>query len=185
MRIGHGVIFLLWGIVITGCGEPEPRKPLAKHSSTFIKESVERNKALVREEEALVRLMMERDTVNRYIGSENGFWYFYEVRNPLSTGYPEVGDKVLFRYDLRMLNEEVIYTEDELGVNTYVVDEQYIMEGLRYAIKLMKEGEIAYFYFPSHLGYGYSGDGDRIGINVPLISRVHIIKIDKNTNEND
>jgi FKBP-type peptidyl-prolyl cis-trans isomerase len=36
----------------------------------------------------------------------------------------------------------------------------------------MNEGETVTFLFPSHMGYGYHGDNDRIGTNVPLVCTV-------------
>ena len=50
---------------------------------------------------------------------------------------------------------DVIYKED-------------LLPALRYAIKDLSLGDIGVFLMPSFLGYGYQGDGDKIGINQPL-----------------
>jgi FKBP-type peptidyl-prolyl cis-trans isomerase len=60
------------------------------------------------------------------------------------------------------------------------------MMGLRDGIKLMNEGEKVTFLFPSHMGYGYHGDNNRIGTNQPLICTVTLndIKPESQVKEN-
>ena len=58
-----------------------------------------------------------------------------------------------------------------------MVDQQEIVEGLRNALKLMKEGEEISFLFPSHKMYGYLGDKNKIGVNQPIKIKVQLIKI--------
>jgi FKBP-type peptidyl-prolyl cis-trans isomerase 2 len=60
----------------------------------------------------------------------------------------------------------------ELRPQTYIVDKQNIMMGLRDGIKLMHKNEKVTFLFPSRMGYGYHGDNKRIGTNEPLICTV-------------
>jgi gliding motility-associated peptidyl-prolyl isomerase len=73
-----------------------------------------------------------------------------------------------FDYELNDIYGNVIYTALELRPQEYLVDKQEIMTGLRHGIKLMRKNEKVTFLFPSHVGYGYLGDKNRIGPNVPL-----------------
>ncbi|GAL01605.1 GldI protein [Nonlabens ulvanivorans] len=58
------------------------------------------------------------------------------------------------------------------------MEQEYgIFRGMRDALKLMQTGEEATFYFPSYTGYGYYGDQDRIGTNVPFKSDVKLLGI--------
>ena len=52
--------------------------------------------------------------------------------------------------------------------------------GLREGLKLMKEGESITFIFPSQKAYGYYGDENKIGRNVPLICEVSLLKLTNN-----
>jgi len=79
---------------------------------------------------------------------------------------------LFFDYEIKDLNGSVIYTQADLKPQTYLVDRQNIMMGLRHGIKLMKKSEKVTFLFPSHMAYGYHGDNDRIGTNEPLICTV-------------
>ena len=50
----------------------------------------------------------------------------------------------------------------------------------------MKEGEVVTFIFPSHKAFGYYGDKNKIGTNIPIITKVslHSITTENNSNTN-
>ncbi|HSR61466.1 MAG TPA: FKBP-type peptidyl-prolyl cis-trans isomerase, partial [Robiginitalea sp.] len=99
-----------------------------------------------------------------------------------TAGYkPQPDDLVTLRYNLTTWNNDTLYREAEIGTLRYKVDKQELFPGLRNSVKLLQEGETAVFLFPSSLGYGYHGDNDRIGPNLPLKSRITLLKIEKNT----
>lgn len=139
-------------------------------------ESVERNKALKNVEEEFFRQKMQRDSINSYISSEYGFWYYYKEKDTLNNKYATTGDEVIFSYEVRTLNDSIIYSKEELGNQNYLVDKEELITGLQEGIKLMKEGEIVVFLFPSYKAYGYTGN-ERIGSNEPLIYIVNLKKI--------
>ncbi|CAN0595450.1 unnamed protein product, partial [Ectocarpus sp. 12 AP-2014] len=56
---------------------------------------------------------------------------------------------------------------------------QELFLGLREAIKMLKENERATFLFPSSIAYGYHGDENKIGTNVPIKSTITILQIEK------
>ena len=139
-------------------------------------ESVERNKELKNVEEEIFRLKMENDSINNYISSEYGFWYYYKEKDTMNNKFVTTGDEVIFSYEVRNLNDSIIYSKEELGDKNYLVDKEELITGLQEGIKLMKEGEVVVFLFPSYKAYGYSGD-ERIGTNEPLIYIVQLKKI--------
>ena len=139
-------------------------------------ESVERNKELKDVEEEIFRLKMENDSINNYISSEYGFWYYYKEKDTMNNKFVTTGDEVIFSYEVRNLNDSIIYSKEELGDKNYLVDKEELITGLQEGIKLMKEGEVVVFLFPSYKAYGYIGD-ERIGTNEPLIYIVQLKKI--------
>ena len=170
---------LLLIMFFTGCSEPEARKPVVRKSSTFLKESIVRNKAINKLEEAVFQDLIKKDTAHTYLTSENGFWYYYSVKNPTATSYPKTGDAVNFTYSIKDVDGNTIFTEEEIGPQNYLVDKQELITGLQDGIKLMKEGEVVTFLFPSHKAYGYLGH-ERIGRGQPLIYTVKMNKITVN-----
>lgn len=168
-------------LLLSSCSKQQARKPISKTDGNFIKESIERNKILIASEERLIDSIIKKDTLKQYIASTKGYWYKYITKIEENTNLPVKGDIAYFEYEINDLNNAVIYTKEELKAQQYVVDKQNIMMGLRDGIKLMKKGETVAFLFPSHMGFGYHGDDNRIGPNEPLICTVILKDIKKET----
>jgi len=100
-------------------------------------------------------------------------------KNDTATYKPVESDRVVLTYEIRDLSDNIIYSFDEIGEKTYIVDKENIFRGFREAVKLLKEGEEALFLLPSNAAYGYHGDEKRIGHNIPLKLHLTIKKIIK------
>ncbi len=168
-------IFQLFAVIllITSCSQQKARRPISKSSGTFLRESVARNKTLIKIEEAKIDSIIKSDPEITYLASKKGFWFKYDSENKFDTLRPKKGDIAFFDYEIKDLNGNIIYSELELRPQEYHVDkEQKMMRGLRHGIKLMHKKEKVTFLFPSHMAYGYHGDNKRIGTNEPLICTV-------------
>ena len=168
---------------MVSCGNPAPRKPILRKTSTFLKESVIYNKTMNESEKKAFAEFMEKDSLTQYTTSPNGFWYTFNQKNK-DAGLPEIGDRVFYTFAVYDINNSLIYSAEEIGVKTYIIDKQEIIEGVRNGLKLMGEGDSATFLFPSHKVYGYIGDANKIEINQPLIYKVKLIKINKKNESN-
>lgn len=167
--------FLIFtAILLVNCGGPEPRKPVEVKSGSFFKESVERNKQLLELEEKIITSIIEKDTVHDYIASPSGFQYFFDVKNDTATYSPKTNDQILFSYNLVTLANDTIYSMEDIGPTSYVVDKEQLFPGLQNAVKLLKISERATFLFPSLLAFGYHGDGNSIGPKTPLKSTIEL-----------
>lgn len=145
-----------------------------------MKESIKRNKKLVAKEEDAIAKIIKKDTANQYIASEKGYWYAYEVKSNETTT-PVKGDIAQYVYEITDLYGNQIYSKEETKPQTYYVDKQNIMIGLRHGIKLMHKGDRVKFIFTSHMAYGYHGDDDKIGTNQPIICIVTLNDIKKDS----
>ena len=171
MRI---VFFIFLAFLMVNCGGPEPRKPVKVKSGSFFKESVERNKELLALEEKMIQAIIKKDTIHNYVASPNGFWYYFETKNDTATYLPKTNDQILFSYILMSLANDTIYTMEDNGPTSYVVDKEQLFPGLQNAVKLLKISERATFIFPSLQAYGYHGDGNDIGPKTPLKSTIEL-----------
>lgn len=171
-------------LAVAGCKSPEARRPVSQSSGSFINESIERNRELVAREEAEILEIIEQDSTREYLASNSGFWYYYNTRSTdsLNTETPKFGDVVKFDYSIKDLDGEGIYAEGELPTRRYAIDKEDLFGGLREGLKLMKEGEVVTFIFPSHKAFGYYGDKNKIGTNIPIITKVSLHSIINETN---
>jgi len=166
-------------LLLGACRSPEPRTPESVKSGSFISESAQRNKKLNENERLAIESIISKDSAVQYIASENGFWYFYNSKIEQDTIQPAFGDQVNFNYSVNDLNGSTIYTQEELGNQNYIVDKEELFTGLREGLKLMKPTETVTFIFPSQVAYGYYGDDEKIGTNVPLVCEVTLNTIIK------
>ncbi|MFD1095487.1 gliding motility-associated peptidyl-prolyl isomerase GldI [Salegentibacter chungangensis] len=175
-------IFIL--SLVVSCKSPEARYPVSQSSGSYINESVARNKKLLAQEEAQIEEIIKQDSANTYLSSNSGFYYYYNKRSEDSTNTerPEFGDIVVFDYQISTLDGRTIYAEGEKPTKEYAVDKEKLFSGLRDGIKLMKEGETVTFLFPSYKAYGYYGDKNKIGTNVPITTKVTLHSIEKEPN---
>ena len=160
-------------VLVSGCKQSqEARRPVSQASGTFMKKSAERNKKLIATEEGQIDSLIKSNPKVKYLASTKGYWYTYVVQNTLDTLTPKKGDVAFFNYEIKDLKGKIIYSEVELKPQTYAIDKQNIMTGLREGIKLMHKKEKVIFLFPSHIAYGYHGDEKKIGPNQPLLCTV-------------
>jgi gliding motility-associated peptidyl-prolyl isomerase len=157
---------------LISCKQQQARMPISRSSGTFMQESVARNKKLIAGEEGKIDSIIKSNPKIQYIASKKGYWYHYEQKNDQDTLRPRKGDIAEFDYEIMDFKGNVVYSEVELRPQTYKVDKQNIMMGLRDGIKLMRKNEKVTFLFPSHMAFGYHGDNKRIGSNQPLICTV-------------
>lgn len=176
------IYYLILLTIITQCSVPEARRPVKVKTGSILKESVERNKALLSQEEKLIQEIIANDSNNKYFTSGGGTWYHYIRKNEESVYFPKPDDMVTMQYNIVSFENDTIYTQQEIGTITYKVDKQQLFPGLRNSVKLLKEQEIATFLIPSSLAYSYHGDKNKIGTNVPIKTTITILKIDKNLN---
>ncbi|WP_111306845.1 gliding motility-associated peptidyl-prolyl isomerase GldI [Confluentibacter sediminis] len=167
-------------LAIISCKTPEARRPVSVKTGSFIDASVERNKKLNAKEQATIKKLMAKEKKD-YIASKSGFWYYYNTKVDIdSLKTPEFGDIIKYDYDVKTLNGSVIYSKDDIKKKTYAMDREELFTGLREGLKLMKTGETVTFLFPSQKAYGYYGDENKIGTNIPLICKVTVHSISEN-----
>ena len=165
-------LFVVFMTLLSCKQQQQARMPISRSSGTFMKESAARNKKLIAGEEGKIDSIIKSNPKIQYIASKKGYWYHYQIKNERDTLRPKKGDVAQFDYEIQDLKGNVVYSEVELRPQTYVVDKQNIMMGLRDGIKLMHKNEKVTFLFPSHMGYGYHGDNKRIKSNQPIICTV-------------
>jgi len=168
-------------VLLANCAQPEPRRPIQQKTAKYFGANLERNKALLAKEEKLIAEIIAKDSLHHYEHSTSGSWFYYVKKNDTALYTPQPNDLVTLAYNIMSFDNDTIYSGEAIGIQKYKVDLEELFPGLRYGVKLLKENEVATFLFPSSLAYGYPGDGDKIGVNVPIKSTLTILKIEKDS----
>lgn len=129
---------------------------------------------------AIAKYISQLGSVSVY-NSGSGFWYYYDRRDSISPETPKIGDLTKLIYQVENLKNEVVYDSVSLGIKNYTVDKEVLFKGLREGIKLMYPGQRVTFLFPSELAYSYTGDKNLIGPNEPLVLKVHLYSVEKDS----
>jgi len=169
-------------LFFASCKEPQARKPVTIKSGNY-QSSIDRTKKIMRLENEAIEAYIKNDSTNTYLNSGKGFKYTYIKKDTINTYTPNFGDQILYTYSVSDLNNNLIYSTNEIGNKTYFIDQKAeIIEGFRQGLKMIKAGEEIKFIFPSQLAYGYSGDRKKIGINTPIICTVNLKELKPNQN---
>lgn len=143
--------------------------------------SVEREDPLVKSNAKIIQL--ENEEIELFIKrygwdmekTESGLYYQITKKNNGIT--PGIGSEVSLKYLMLLLSGDRIYSSQEDGLMTFIVEKSEAMPGLHEAVKLLKKGETARFVIPSHLAYGASGDMKQIGRYTPVAVIVELVEV--------
>jgi len=178
--INRVFFYVFLGIILLSCTSPEARRPKDQSTNSFYKEVLKQNKKLNDLELKRIAYFLAKDTLTNYINSSSGFWYTYHVQDTLHNKPPVKGDVVTIRYNITDFNDSLIYGDQTID---YKVDHEDFIPALQDGIKLMKKGETITFVIPSFRAYGVTGDGNKIGINQSLKSKLTLIDIKQVNNK--
>lgn len=164
--------------MLISCNTNEPRYPLnytKSDNSTIISQ-------IIIDQNKKIDNYISKNLENNYLNSKKGFYYFFQKTNNLSAKKPEFGDIITFNYSVKNLKNNLIYEEELIGDQSYIMGKQEIISGLREALQLLKNGEIATFIFPSYKAYGIYGDNNKIPPNSAIICTIKVKSINSNQN---
>src|ERR1051325_3771432 len=91
---------------------------------------------------------------------------------------PGINNNVTINYILSLIDGTPCYNSDSLGPLTFSMSHDDVPGGLREAVSMMSAGDSALAILPSHLGYGLTGDANKIPSNAILIYRIKLVKIE-------
>lgn len=174
----NNLFYIIGFLFLVSCTTSKPRRPInPKPSTTIFQDNIETAKKIFQLEEEEILNFIKKDSLNVYKTSSSGFWYTYNTKIEKDLAMPKAGDIVELTYDIRDLNDSIIYNKADLGTKTYKVDKEDFISGIQKGIKLMKIGETITFVIPSYNAFGISGDGNKIGISKTIKSTVTLLNI--------
>ena len=175
MNFSKAILFTGVMCSFFSCRELQPRYPVNRSSDRNLGDSAYRNRTLYSIESQQIAMSIQSDSLLDYTASEKGFWYAFIALDGQLGPSISSGDTVVFKLKIESLGKRLLYDWDKAGEVTYRVDREEILPILREGIRLMKVGQKAVFLCPSYLGFGYLGDGNKIGVNQPLRITINIL----------
>jgi len=136
---------------------------------------VNANKIFVENEAEQIEAYQQRRRMNMQT-SGTGLRYAIFPRDTNSNGNPVPGDTVELNYQVMLLDGSVCYDTKNSPV-TFTLGKAEMPRGMEEAVMMMHEGDSCVIILPSHLAYGFTGDGDKIPGNAATIYYISLLRI--------
>ena len=92
----------------------------------------------------------------------------YEIQNVDSLNLISSGDFIQCEYTIRLLDSTMCYSSEINGPLQFEVGMADVVTGMHEAAQMMSKDASGKFVLPARLGYGLSGDQQKIPGNSPL-----------------
>lgn len=175
MKVSHWFVLSLSLLFMgcSGCGN-DHQKSQQQAPANLEEQLIDMHRRNLQDEEAIINNfvkeqgldMKKTDTGLRYSISSNG------------EGEPvEDGQAVTFQYELRLLDSTFCYSSDLHGPLVFRVGHDDVVRGLHEGALMMRSGDRATMILPSRLGYGLTGDQERIPGGAILVYDLELVDV--------
>lgn len=147
----------------------------AKDPEWSVEHSTVMNEQLAKEEEISIRLYLNQRQHWDLQSTGSGLRYWIYENNEGPTA--QSGDKVDVKFQVKMLNDSLLYETEGNEVSTFKIDKADIESGVMEGIKFLSEGDKAKLIIPSHIGHGLLGDFRKIPPVQVLVIDLELVKI--------
>lgn len=167
------LLFLVTNLV--GCsGDVTQEKP--QESSNLKEHLVEANRLFVESQAADIDAYLARHHL-KMSTSGTGLRY-HLIKRTENVTYPVPGDTVSIDYEVMLLDGTPCYKTSGSPID-FVVGKAEMPNGMEEAISMMSPGDSGIVILPSHLAYGFTGDGDKIPGNQVTIYYLSLMDLKK------
>lgn len=165
-RFNFLLLFFLFAIA---CKKNPPQYPTVYSNDGFLAYSKKFNKQLKDFENQKIQKYIQQHQED-FLQTNAGF---YMTRTRMDdVRKVEDNDSIRYRYQIRNLQDSIIYKFQDIGNKTVVMGKTFMIPGIEYGLKRMSEGEKAILLLPSSLAYGVDGDREKIGTDEPLVVEI-------------
>ena len=168
------LVFLCAVFAFQNCSnDAEKGKNSAVLDNKQKKEYLERaNKYIVSQEKEAIDKYIENRRIDMV---ETGTGLRYRIVNQGDGEKIKTGDIVSLDYEVRLLNDDLLYSSEETGRKIFVSGRGGVESGLEEAVLLLHKGDEAEIIIPSHLAHGLLGDGDKIPPRTTIVYKVKVV----------
>ncbi|MDR2122893.1 MAG: hypothetical protein LBP34_07185 [Flavobacteriaceae bacterium] len=176
----RNLFFFLITLLLLNCQKKEVFQPVNRPDSGYSKDSQEYSKSREESERRYLQKWVDtqQDSLNiKFQSTSSGIWIrFIEKTENAKAGN---NDWVKYTAEIKTLSNETIYTLTEFGEKQGILGKFKEIRGIESALYLMGKGDVAELVLPSFTAYGFYGDENKIGTNVPLLVTLSLHEVKK------
>ena len=176
MRIIFNILYaLVFVFVFISCDKLRNDKTPRYSDNESVSESlIEINKELLSQESALIDEYVKNNNLDVV---RTGTGLRYQIFECGEGDYINKGDIVTLKYDLYLLNGELLYSSNDKGYKTFIVGRGGVESGLEEVILKLKKNSVSVSIIPSYLAHGLVGDGNKIPPQAVIVYKVIVIDV--------
>lgn len=161
------ILFLITvSIYVAGCTSNEQKIVTTDSTEAIIKEHlINANKELTMEEQLTIEAYINRNGLTLEATSSG---LRYQILKAGMGDSIQLGDKVLIKYEVYLLDGTLCYKTDSGQTLLVKVGQFDIPAGMHEALQSMRIGDKWQLLVPSHLAYGLTGDNNKIPMSSTL-----------------
>lgn len=172
MRIVFLILIVISMMCTSSCEDEQPKNVKPKWTQ---EQSTELNKRFAEEEQIKIKLYLKQRP--QWEMKDTGSGLRYWIYNDKEGSTAKEGDRVDVEFEVKKLNDELIYKTEEGEYSSFKVDKSDVETGVMEGIKYMSEGDEAKLIIPSHIGHGLLGDMNKIPPLQVLVVDLKLVKI--------
>lgn len=169
-------ILLINGAIACKQGEDNEKQKKQINEKELKEDLMIANKRALEEEEKQIKNYIDR---YGWDVQKTGRGLRYMIYKEGKGQSPDELDRVCFAYEVRLINGELVYTSEKLGLKNITIGKSQVESGLEEGLKFLSEGAKAKLLIPSHLAHGLIGDQKKIKGKATLIYDVEILDVNK------
>jgi FKBP-type peptidyl-prolyl cis-trans isomerase FkpA len=172
MKAVNLITFLtsLFLVGCSGCGNDHQKSSPAP--ANLEEQLIEMHRKNLQEEEAIINNYVKKNKLKMETSKTGMRYVIYETSGGLETSE---GQDVTFNYEVRLLDNTLCYSSDIKGPMMFRIGLDDVASGMHEAALNMRVGDKATMIFPSRLGYGLTGDRDRIPTGAILLYDLELL----------
>ncbi|TLX74691.1 peptidylprolyl isomerase [Labilibacter sediminis] len=159
---------------VVGCKMQSSEKQQKRNITS--EDLISANRYLVEKDAAIIKEYIERNELQMK-ETKTGLWY--QIIEKGEGALAKKGDVVKIAYDVSLLDGEMCYSSDSLGLKSFLIGQGGVESGLEEGILLLRKGSKATFIMPPHRAYGLVGDDDKIPGRSILVYTVEVKELEK------
>lgn len=174
MNLRSYIFLALFGL--TGCSGDVTQEKQQQDPGKLKEHLVNANKIFVGNEAEEIDAYQKRHRLNLTATGTGLRYRIFPVGKDKEL--PASGDTVYVNYMVYLLDGSLCYNTAKSPVE-FTLGKAEMPRGMEEAVQMMHEGDSSILILPSHLAYGFTGDGDKIPGNAATIYYFSLLKIIK------
>lgn len=162
------LVLVLFVILCLGCSSCHDEKTAYQQQDPedLREQLIAYNRQKMENEDSLIVSYVEQHQLN-FDRSPTGMRF--TIFSGGGTVKPQTFDEVAVRYRIHLLDSTPVYSSDESGLYRFELGRSDAASGFHELVAQMNYGDSARSIWPARLGYGLSGDNDRIPLDAILL----------------